>query len=152
MPLSPHPLVTASTPLKVTLPPVVPNPFPARVIGVPTGPELHGPESHMIPMISTRTYRFGRLLETLVPCSATFTTTGPLSAVRGITATILVSLQLIARVPAPASAIPPRVATLNPIVAPKPFPWMVSVAPTAALFDLTPSTKNPVIVGGAVCA
>src|SRR5215467_462424 len=109
---------------------------------VPTGPELHGPSSHELSMISTRMYRFGRLLETWRPGSATFTTTGPLTAVRGITATILVSLQLIARTPAPASSIPPRVATLNPTVAPKPDPWIVNVAPTAALFDLTPSTKN----------
>jgi len=77
--LSVHPPVTASTPLKVTLPSEVPNPFPFKVSGVPTGPESHGPESHIIPTISTRMYRFGRLLETWRPGSATFTTTGPLN-------------------------------------------------------------------------
>src|SRR5215471_17577059 len=130
-------LVVAVVPLKVTVPPDVPNPCPLIVTELPTS-AVPGDT----PVITAPTLKFIALL--LFP--ATFTTTGPLLAVLGITTTMAVLLQLVGFTPLPATAMPFSVAVLKPCVAPKPEPWMVRLAPTGPVLEATPFTKKPVML------
>jgi len=80
---------------------------------VPANPDV--PD---IPLIRAPIVKFTELLS----FPETFTITGPLLAVFGMTTTMLVLLQLVGLTPFPASAIPLRVTVLNPMVAPNPDP------------------------------
>jgi|ERR1041385_1481015 hypothetical protein len=105
--------VVAAAPPNVTVPPAVPNPAPVIVIVFPTGAVVAE-----IELISDPILKVTELLDTL----ETFTITGPLLAVLGMTTTMAVSLQLVGLTPFPATAIPFSVAVLKPWLAPKPDP------------------------------
>jgi hypothetical protein len=137
-----HPLICAAVPLNVTVPPLVPNPSPCTVTWFPTS-AVPG----VTPVTTAPMVKFTALLAT----PNTFTSTGPLLAVFGITTTMLVALQLTGATPFPARNTPFIVTVLVSRVFPNPVPRMVSWAPTGPVVVLTPLIWNP-LIDGAPCA
>jgi hypothetical protein len=110
----------ASTPLKVTVPTIVPKFVPLISSHIPTGPELGlklvmlgggGVTVKLVPLLST---------------PPTVTTTFPVAAFTGTSTVMLVAVQLLA-VPA---AVPLNVTVLEPCDAPKFAPVIVTEVPT----------------------
>ena len=117
--LAPQVVGVAVVPLKVTVlvPCVVPKVVPLIVTEVPVGPEV----GERLVMCGV-TVNVTPLLERL----PTFTTTGPVVAFDGTSATILVLLQLVMDV----AVVPLKVRVLVPWVVPKFDPLMVTEVPT----------------------